>query len=342
LIRPLRGSGPSLRVGWATAGTLAAERATFRGLETSVAMRIANVARWLNRNTRIRNELYRPGRAYQVVVFAKAMDERAQAEVQRVQAAGGRVVFDANVNYYEVWGEYDLPGTRPTDEQQRDALAMTRAADAVVADSTHLLEIVKGLNERARWIPDNVDLSVFRPRPAHAGRRLRLVWSGRSHKARPLTLLLEPLAGLGDVELVVVSDAPPPEVEALAEVAPCSFEPFDLRRYARTLLSCDVIVSPKRLVNGYELGHSEWKITLGMAAGLPAIASPQQSYVEAIGARGGGIVVDSVEEWREALERLRDPAVRDELGARARETVEELYATPVVARRYGDFLLEVA
>src|SRR5205807_2881814 len=144
------------------------------------------------------------------------------------------------------------------------------------------------------------------------------------------------------VELVVVSDARPPELDALEQVVPCAYEPFELRRYARVLRRCDAIVSPKRLVNGYELGHSEWKITLGMAAGLPAVASPQQAYVEAIGAHGGGIVADSAEEWTAAFERLRDPAERAELGARARRTVEERYSTPVVARRYGEFLLEVA
>src|SRR5207248_10648917 len=95
---------PELRVGWATAATVTAERATFRGLETSVAMRVANVARWLNANTRVLNEIYRPGRPYDVVVFAKAMDERARGEAARVREAGGRVVFDANVNYYEIWG----------------------------------------------------------------------------------------------------------------------------------------------------------------------------------------------------------------------------------------------
>ncbi|TMK95778.1 MAG: glycosyltransferase family 4 protein [Actinobacteria bacterium] len=331
-----------LRVGWATSSTLRAGRATFRGLETSVAMRIANVARWLNRNTRIQNELYRRGARYDVVVFVKAMDEVARTEAERVRAGGGKVVFDANVNYYEIWGEYDIPGTRPTEEQQRDAEAMTRGADAVVTDSSYLLGIVRRFNERSEWIPDNVDLSVFRPRPEHQGRGLRLVWSGRSQKARPLTLLREPLEAAGDVELVVVSDARPAELDPLTGVARCSYEPFSLRGYARTLRSCDAIVSPKRLVNGYELGHSEWKITLGMGAGLPAVASPQQSYVEAIGARGGGIVADSAEEWAEAFERLRDPAERAYLGARARQTVEDLYSTPVVARRYGEFLLGVA
>jgi glycosyltransferase involved in cell wall biosynthesis len=337
----LRRPGPSLRIGWLTSAVLTAERATFRGLETSVAMRIANVARWLSRNTRLANELYRPDRRYDVVVFVKAMDERSQAEAERARARGARIVFDANVNYYEVWGDYDLPGTRPTPEQQRDAEAMTRAADAVVADSSYLLGIVRRYNERAEWIPDNVDTSVFRPRRAHEGRRLRLVWSGRSHKAKPLELLAEPLTAVGDVEVVVVSDAPPPELDALSAVARCSFERFSLRGYARTLRRCDAIVSPKRLVNGYELGHSEWKITLGMAAGLAAVASPQQSYVEAISAHGGGIVADSSEEWTAAFERLRDPAERADLGARARRTVEERYSTAVVARRYGDFLLEV-
>jgi glycosyltransferase involved in cell wall biosynthesis len=305
-------------------------------------MRIANVAGWLNRTTQIRNELYCRGRRYDVVVFVKAMDARSQEEAERVRAAGGRIVFDANVNYYEVWGEYDLPGTRPTEEQQRDAVAMTESADVVVADSTYVAEIVRRLNRRVEWVPDNVDLGVFRRRPPHSGRRLRLAWSGRSHKARPLTLLLEPLAGLDELELLVVSDAPPPELEQLAEVVPCSFERFDLRGYARALRSCDAIVSPKRLVNGYELGHTEWKITLGMAVGLPAVASPQRSYVDAISADGGGILADCASEWRTALERLRDPAVRDDLGARARKTVEERYATPVVARRYGHLLQEIA
>jgi glycosyltransferase involved in cell wall biosynthesis len=342
LIPRLRRRTPQLRVGWATASTLTAERVTFRGLETSVAMRIANVARWLNRNTRLANELYRPERRYDVVVFVKAMDERVQREAEQVGARGSRVVFDANVNYYEIWGDYDLPRTKPTEEQRRQAEVMTRSADAIVADSTYILGIVRRYNDRARWVPDNVDLRVFRPRPPHEGSRLRLVWSGRSQKARPLSLLREPLAALGDVELVVVSDAHPPELDPLAEVATVRYEPFSLRGYARILRSCDVIVSPKRLVNGYELGHSEWKITLGMAAGLPAVASPQQSYVEAIEAHGGGVVADSPEERRAAFERLRDPAVRAELGVRARQTVEELYSTPVVARRYGDFLLEVA
>jgi glycosyltransferase involved in cell wall biosynthesis len=330
-----------LKVGWATSSSLAADRATFRGLETSVAMRIANVGRWLNRNLPLSTEMYRPDRRYDVVVFVKAMDDRARRERERVQQAGAKAVFDANVNYYEVWGDYHLPNTEPTEEQRGAAVEMTEQADAVVADSTYILDVVLPLNDRATWIPDNVDLTLFRrPRKHGAGQPVRLVWSGRSTKAQPLTHLVQLGEALRGFELVVVSDREPPELGALRAALPTSFERFDLRRYARTLRTSDVIISPKRLVNGYELGHTEWKITLGMAAGLPALASPQRSYVEAL-ADGGGIVADSPEEWTAALDVLREAGRRSELGARGREVVEERYSTPVVARRYGEFLLSL-
>src|ERR671939_497628 len=60
------------RVGWVTASSLDAERATFRGLPPPVAMRVANIARWIDANDRgFRNELYRRDRRYDVVVFVK-------------------------------------------------------------------------------------------------------------------------------------------------------------------------------------------------------------------------------------------------------------------------------
>jgi glycosyltransferase involved in cell wall biosynthesis len=332
----------SRQVGWVTASSLDAERATFRGLPPPVAMRVANIARWIDANDGgFRNELYRRDRRYDVVVFVKAMSERHLEVAERAQTAGARVVFDANVNYYEVWGEYDVADTRPTDAQQREAEAMTRLADWVVADSSYLLGVVRKLYERASWIPDNVDTSLFRPgrRARRGGRPLRLVWSGMARKAKPLLLVRDALAALRDAELVVVSNEEPAELEELRAALPTRFVPFDLRGYARLLRGCDVIVSPKRLVNGYELGHTEWKITLGMAAGLPAVASPQQSYVEAIGHRGGGIVADSLAEWADALERLAaDRGLREAAGSRALETVRERYATPVVARQYLDLL----
>ena len=107
----------------------------------------------------------------------------------------------------------------------------------------------------------------------------------------------------------------------------------------RTLKTCHIIISPKNLINGYEMGHTEYKITLGMAAGLPAVASPQQSYLEAVGHKGGGLIADSHEAWSDALGQLcGDHRLREQMGEAAAETVRERYSTPVVARRYLEAL----
>jgi len=143
------------------------------------------------------------------------------------------------------------------------------------------------------------------------------------------------LASLRGVELVVVTDEEPACLPALRAALPCVLVPYSDRRYARTLLGGDVVVSPKRLVNGYEMGHTEYKITCGMAVGLPAVASPQPSYVEALAHGGGGIIADGEAQWRDALERLvADAGLRADMGERAWRTVRERYATPVIAPRY--------
>jgi glycosyltransferase involved in cell wall biosynthesis len=336
---------PRIRVGWVAADTLHGGARRLSRLHPPVSMRITNTAFWINAHSgRIRNELYRPGRLYDVVVFFKTMDRGAQEEAARIKERGGKVVFDANVNYYEVWGDYEVDGTQPTPEQQQDARAMTELADHVVADSSYLLEVVAPLSEHASWIPDNVDTALYRGRRTHRPTmRLRLVWSGVAKKADHLLDVADALASVAGLELVLVSDRQPAAMGPLSEALPCRYIRFSDPRYAATLRRCDVIVSPKRLANAYEVAHTEYKITLGMAVGLPALASPQQSYVEAIEHGGGGIVAGAPAEWRTAFERLRDDApYRAELGARARRTVHDRYATPVVARRYLELIESLA
>jgi glycosyltransferase involved in cell wall biosynthesis len=341
LRRPRHGSSRvRRRVGWVAATTLHGGAASFRALDDAVAMRVANNARWLDSNSEFACEMYRPDERYDIVIFFKAMDARCQTEAERIKDRGGVVIFDANVNYYEIWGEYEIPGTRPTDEQKRDAAAFTRSADHVVADSTYLADIARAFNSCVSWVPDNVDIRRYKPgRARKRDETVRLVWSGIAKKAMPLLSVADALSRLRSAELVLVSNEPPEVMPALQAAIPCRFVRWSERHYPGILRSCDVIISPKRLVNGYELGHTEYKITLGMAVGLPAVASPQQSYVEAISCHGGGFIANSIDEWQRALDTITaDRELRATLGRRARLTVEQRYATPVVAHRYLEVL----
>ncbi len=332
------------RVGWITYDSFLPSKKRFDQLVPFTRMRAGNIAEWINAHSdTFHNELYHPERRYDIVVFQKMMDERCQAEARRIQAYGGKVIFDANVNYYEIWGDYFVPDTCPTEEQQRDAIWMTGHADWVVADSSYIADIACKFNPHVTWIPDNVDLAIYRGVKKHRPKfPVLLVWSGVGKKAQHLLLIRDVLARLQGMELVLVCDELPDILGALREAIPCRVVRFTDKVYARTLLACDIIISPKRLCNGYETGHTEYKITLGMAVGLPAIASPQQSYIEAISHNDGGIIARTEEEWLEALIRLaNDHQLRAEIGTRARQTVLERYSTPVVAQQYLEVFHQV-
>lgn len=324
------------------ADSLGTAGVTFSSLRPPTSMRVSNIAQWINGFSQVvRNEMYSAGHRYDVVVFVKAMDQRCVQEAERIRAYGGKVIFDANVNYYETWGEYEVPGTKPTKEQQQQAMAMTELADWVVADSTYLLKIVRKLNANASWIPDNVNMNLFpRARRHEVSGATRLVWSGVAKKAAHILTIVEALKDLSKIELFIVSECVPDSFEVLSKVLPCRFVPYDERHYAKMLSGCDIIISPKSLSNAYEVAHTEYKITLGMAAGLPVIASPQESYETAIEWRGGGIVARNCAEWKSAIRRLsKDIELRRQLGELARITVIEKYSTPVVAAQYWALLL---
>jgi glycosyltransferase involved in cell wall biosynthesis len=339
------GNDMRCRVGWITFDSFDPPKRRFSQLTSFTRLRAGNVGEWVNRHQPdVHNELYHRGRHYDVVVFQKMMDARSQDEARRIQAGGGRVIFDANVNYYDIWGDYFIPGTRPTDQQQQDAIAMTQLADWVVADSSAVAAAASRFNPRVTWIPDPVDLDVYRGVKVHAARRpVTLIWSGVGKKAAHLLEARDALAAVVGIELLLVSDTAPDCLAELRAVVPCRVLRFSDRRYAQALLDADVIISPKRLCNAYEMGHTEYKIALGMAVGLPAIASPQQSYVEAIGYAGGGVIADTSEQWTAALEALAGDATRRQaVGANARRPVLERYSTAGVARQYMSVLLALA
>lgn len=316
-------------------------------LSDAGVMRFTNLIREMRSlDPALEHELFRPGVRYDLLVVLKCVSDEVRAVGERAREHGTHLVFDANVNYYSIWGDFPVPGTRPTPRQQENAIALTSAADGVVADSSFIAEECRRYNRRVRHIPDNVNLSYFGRTRRHERRdKITLIWSGISQKAFHLSLI-EPVlyrcASRLRLWLVSNNQEYPACVKRMSSILEMRHFDFTLKRYAEVLAQSDIIISPKVLNNSYELGHSEYKITLGMAAALPAIASPQRSYIEAIGHRGGGFICADEEQWQDVMERLAtDAELRGCLGAEARKTVEERYSSSVVAQQYCDFLREI-
>jgi glycosyltransferase involved in cell wall biosynthesis len=329
------------RVGWVTRDPRLPSRGRFGRMAFMPRLRGGYLSDWIDKHCDwCSSELYDPKCRYDAVIFIKVMQPECQEELRRIQEYGGKVVFDANVNYYEISGDYSHQ-TPPTPEHQAQAIWMTQHADAVVADSSYIASLARKYNEQVTWIPDNINLQVFSKVRAHRAKpSLVLGWSGIPSKAHHLLDICPVLAKLKNAELCLITGQPgdpsvPPEVlRALRTAVPCRVVRFDERRLVQALIGCDVVISPKRLANSYDMGHTELKITVGMALGLPAVASPQQSYQEAISYKGGGIIVSSDAEWLDALKRLEDWTLRREMGERARQTVVEKYSVPVVATQF--------
>ncbi len=309
--------------------------------------------RWISRELKGRAdyELYRPGRVYDAVVFLKSMGERCRELAALLREQGTRVIFEANVDYYsEFAGESRFGAMAPTARQRADAVEMTREVDLVIASSRHLAGVCGEYNERVVWVPDNVDFRLV-PR-SQGGRprkdgRLNLWWSGMAEKLCEFLAVEEALLSCRErVHLRLVTGdlaalrAWPDEVrvrfDRLLEAVPHSFHRFSgienlLDRYSEG----GVVVSPRFLDTPYNLGHTEWKISLGMACGLPAIASPVPSYRDLAERAGAGAVRLCHDEaaWGAALDEVigMGEGERRVAGDAARAVVEEFYSTRVVA-----------
>lgn len=354
---------PTIR-GWrrGDCGPLAAWRGAPSGSPCGF-MRFGWVADWVNAwpNSGLRYEWYRPFRRYDGLIFLKSMGLEAQALAVRSRHRwGAKSIFDCNVDYFTPpQGTFRYAGMAPTALQREQACSMTGLCDAVIADSEHVADKAKSFSHRVAWIPDNVNLDLAPPSGAFAaeafdGRKLRLLWSGEAAKLNELLRIETVLRALADrIRLVVVTS----DLIALEKWNGDVRERFDrllgalevdiipFRSIAQLFgvyLRGGVFISPRFLDNTYNLGHTEWKITLAMACGTMVLCSPQPSYVTVSRLGGGVRICDSDADWireiEDLLARRIDPHSE---GIEARKTVEAHYSTSVVARRHAHFVRSV-
>ena len=305
-----------------------------------------------------RYELFKPWRRYDAVVFLKSMGAECAALAGRLKRRGTRVVFDLNVDYLTpADGQFYYDGMAPTPAQHAAAHAMVRLADLVIADSSHLAAVAAQHHPHVAWIPDNVEMRTAPPwRAWRREGRLPLLWSGEAAKLFELLAIEQPLLQVADqVRLVLVTsslaalarwpEAQRRRFEALLarvehEIIPFHSIPRLFTIYARG----GVFIAPRFLDNTYNMGHTEWKITLPMACGRGVLASPLPSYADvARRPDGQGLrLCRSDDEWAAALGgAVRGDFFSDGEEKAARETVQAHYSTEVVARRHREVLADL-
>ncbi len=294
--------------------------------------------------------LFRPGLPVDAVVFLKSMGPHCEELTETLRSQGVPVIFEANVDYYSANTNSDVPmrDLAPTEDQRRMAIAMTAGADGVIASSKHLAGICGAFNDKVFAVTDHVNLGL-RPkrwgREPYLGGKLQVWWSGMASKAFELLVAAPAMRNLKDkLHLNLVTDdlsarqTWTPDVRTqfeqfLAET-PHTVHPFqDVKDLLRKYAAGGIIISPRTLDAPYNRSHTEWKITLGMACGLPAIASPVPSYesVAAAASDGAVTICRSDAEWQVAFEKMSDPSTLAARAVAASDVVERCYSTDHVA-----------
>lgn len=318
------------------------------------------VANFINADPRyaIHYEIFRPWKRYDGLIFLKSMGKKSRELIKKYQEKGRPVLFDANVNYYEISGKEYYQGMLPTEIQKNEAIEITRTADGIIADSEFLRSKCAGFNSRVCWISDSVHMEIVPPyRPWSPKRgRITLLWSGESLKLFELLVLEDILyRHASHLELVMVTNDFQSinrwypdyrkRFETLLERISHRFIPYQsIEHLFEIYAQGGIIISPRFLDNSYNLGHTEWKITLGMACGRMALCSPVPSYVLVNSrAKGSGIrICRSLNEWEAALEEIITNNVDLEKEEKdAKSVVETYYATSVVAQDHAAFVKKV-
>lgn len=120
-----------------------------------------------------------------------------------------------------------------------------------------------------------------------------------------------------------------------------SLEPWSEQRAYEALLAADIGIIPvanqETAPDGDALPpmwmrKSENRLTMKMALGLPVIASPVPAYLDVVEHGVNGFIARSPADWQDCLSALRDPALRREMGTKARQTVVERFSRARQAR----------
>ena len=328
---------------------------------SSVAeMRFGWIAAHLNAQpgARVHYRLYRPWERYDAVVFLKSMSAESQQAARSLRARGTRVLFDVNVDYFTpASGTFYYQGMAPTAQQRDAARRMADLSDALIADSSHLATVCLQHHSHVRWIADDVDLRLAPPwRAWKPGAKLDLLWSGEAVKLFELLSVEHVLRKLASrVRLVLITnsltaldrwfDPWKSRFESLLQAVEHEIIPFQsiavlLERYAQG----GVFVSPRFLDNSYNLGHTEWKITLPMSCGRMAIGSPLPSYHDvAKRSQGAGLrLCTTADDWEGTIDQVLSATIDLEAEEQAaRAVVTNHYSTPVVAAAHREFLSHV-
>lgn len=271
-------------------------------------------------------------------VFVRCQNEEALEAAKRFKSKGHRTVLDMVVNYFDEAHVEGL-GSPVTQKHIDEARKMLDVVDGVTCSSRYIADRAGEFHNKVAYIPDSIDSRHFtglKNATEFYAPQLRAVWSGVSSKARELDPILPILRHL-NVPLLLISDwRLLRHAYWIRRVLTRRFQFgwWRYRSFPQLILNGEICLSYRDTQSSYNLGHSNFKIAVFMASGIPAVASPVPSYRELLQDGNAGRICRDLDEWESTLETvLRN---REMLSEWSKNAVSKAapYQTENVVREY--------
>jgi len=271
-----------------------------------------------------------------IAVLIRWQDESAFGLVKRLRERNVKTVLDLCVNYFDETGIFP-GGYGVSSIQVEEVKKIASFVDSIICGSEYIKKKAELFNSNTIYLPESIDLRYFKfvKKKADFIRKTpHAIWSGQPSKARELIDIYPKLAER-KIPLTIISNEKPD--------IPGSYNyiPWSYYKFPKNIVKGDFCISPRRIDNTYDMGHSHFKIGVFMAQGVPALAAPLPSYKEVIGKTGGGRICKSGLEWEKALDEVMDNRkILWEWSKAAYDGMKE-YSTESVAKKYVKYFQEL-
>lgn len=247
------------------------------------------------------------------------------------------LVFDAHENYAQMISIDALPFVPRLVLWLEGVL--TRRADLVITVSeVHAAHMRPNARNGVVLVENCINIPDDLPEPRPEGRELRLLYVGTLEPMRYILESIDAIRGLDGCTYELAGWGRLEEDVRKRTDQQVRFLGFlQHREMLRKMASSDVVICLLDPANQNYVGNSPTKIYEAMAVGVPVLTTGRTTSGDLVGREGCGLVIEwSEENFRNALEELRDPRLRRELGRAGRAAAEREYNWDNMKRRLLD------
>jgi glycosyltransferase involved in cell wall biosynthesis len=210
-------------------------------------------------------------------------------------------------------------------------------ANRIVVPNDYLADYSRRFNASVTVVPEAEDTDRFTPRSSHRNSAtLWIGWVGSPSTAKYLRLIEPALREVCRRYPQVVVRTIGGRFEA--DGVRTEYRDWSLSQEVENFHALDVGVMPLPLEE-WSKGKSGCKLRQYMASGVPGVATRIGYNCELVEHGNTGFLVETQEEWIQALSRLiEDAELRNQISARARRSVVERFSIPVIGPQLVDVI----